>query len=179
MALQNIQKTGSGLILNFDNLDNTLLSNTAIDADYFKANLPWWNSHWQKRLFLANTYDLGGDDEITGLNGNDFFEGGGGNDKIHGNGGKNTLIGDSLAAIVATGANLVLNGSFESFVDTGSEQGGFRVIGNAANESLTNWTVTGPAAEVVMASHGRGSAPDETWWLDMALHRARSASRRA
>lgn len=110
-----------------------------------------------------------GADRLNGNDGNDRLEGGRGDDRLTGGLGNDTLIGgDGADHLVgdgyeATGANLIVNGSFEqsgTIVSSGSWGKG--------NSNLPGWTkANSQNFEQVNSGFAGVTATDGSYWLDM------------
>jgi len=88
------------------------------------------------------------DDTILGGTGDDSIQGGGSGDIIDGGTGDDTILADDLTA---TGANLIVNGSFEDTTGMETRTWGFVAPGG----SVSGWTdANGSSIEFV--NNGRG-----------------------
>jgi Ca2+-binding RTX toxin-like protein len=103
-------------------------------------------------------------DSLHGQAGNDILSGGLGDDLLEGGAGDDTLYGGAATAggLVAIGANLVVNGSFEqSGTVTASGSWGM------ANATLPGWSRVN-SQPFEQATAANGVAPtDGSYWLDM------------
>lgn len=105
-----------------------------------------------------------GDDLIYGEAGDDLIEGGAGDDVLDGGTGNDTIFGDNGADGAPTGANLIVNGSFENTAGMTTTGYGFVKTG-----SITGWTADNARQEIDVHNDGRGGldAVDGKNWLDL------------
>lgn len=103
-----------------------------------------------------------GNDDIDGGAGNDTIFGGEGNDTIVGGAGDDVIDGDAYG-LVATGANLIVNGSFETAGTIVGSGGWGRAV-----SSMPGWTISSSqAVEQVYSGFAGIAATDGSYWLDM------------
>jgi Ca2+-binding RTX toxin-like protein len=105
---------------------------------------------------------LAGNDSIDGGDGNDTLIGGLGEDRVDGDGGNDILYGDGYGPL-PSGANLIVNGSFEiagTIVDGGSWGRGLSDMQGWSKANAQNY-------EQVNSGFGGISATDGAYWLDM------------
>ena len=101
------------------------------------------------------------DDTIFGGTGNDSLEGGGNDDTIDGGAGDDTILGDDYTT---TGANLIVNGSFEDTTGMDAVVWGYASPGS----SMPGWTdINGYEIQVSDQARGGLTATDGNNWLDM------------
>lgn len=98
-------------------------------------------------------------DTLTGNDGNDQLFGAGGNDILIGGAGDDVLIGDTLAP---TGANLITNGSFETY---GSNAWGQNW--GVATTDLPGWTKANSSVYELVYSGYAGIPASGSYWLDL------------
>jgi Ca2+-binding RTX toxin-like protein len=116
-----------------------------------------------------STRSFGGNDRIAGAAGADTLRGGGGddtlqgddgNDVLHGGAGEDLLVGETL---VATGSNLLDNGSFETSGTVVSTHSWGKI-----NSTLPSWTKTNSQNFEQTLSGTQGvSATQGSYWLDL------------
>ena len=100
------------------------------------------------------------DDTILGGTGDDSIQGGGSGDIIDGGTGDDTILADDLTA---TGANLIVNGSFEDTTGMETRTWGFVAPGG----SVSGWTdANGSSIEFVNNGRGGLLATEGNNWLD-------------
>ena len=102
-----------------------------------------------------------GADVIFGGAGNDGITAGSGNDTVDGGIGNDTIAGDDF---IATGPNLIVNGSFEDTTGMSSMPWGHSAWGG----TMTGWTDAN-GYRIDLHNDGRGglTATDGTNWIDM------------
>jgi Ca2+-binding RTX toxin-like protein len=106
-------------------------------------------------------YGQYGDDNINGGTGDDNINGGTGADIITGGAGNDTILGDGF---IATGPNLIVNGSFEDTTGMTVQPWGFSGAGGVA----PGWTdANGNQIEFDNSGRNGLNATDGTNWLDM------------
>ncbi|WP_147124771.1 Hint domain-containing protein [Shimia ponticola] len=122
-------------------------------------------------LIIASTVDTNVDIQdptsFEGGNGDDTLIGGAGNDQAYGGLGADTIYGDGQSpgyTVETTGANLIINGSFED--ETGHTQTGY---GSVISGGTLGWTAVDPSMELDHHNDGKGGtfATDGENVLDM------------
>ncbi|MEM9784104.1 MAG: hypothetical protein AAF899_16720 [Pseudomonadota bacterium] len=109
----------------------------------------------------------GGDDLIFAGWGNDEVKGGAGDDIVFGGRGDDILYGDDEDGGVASGENLIVNGSFEDVTGLDPEDFGFR-------GDIPGWVNAGEGrAEIVEAGVVGMPASDGQYWIDTGTSQAR------
>jgi Ca2+-binding RTX toxin-like protein len=114
-------------------------------------------------------YGAAGDDQLDGVAGNDWIEGGAGADTLLGGDGNDTLLGGAGDDLIEgdterlgpVGANLLVNGSFET---SGTVVGGGSW--GVANSTLPGWTKTN-AQPFEQVGHWGVSPSHGSYWLDL------------
>ncbi|HVJ01429.1 MAG TPA: calcium-binding protein, partial [Sphingomonas sp.] len=99
---------------------------------------------------------------VTGTAAGETITGSALSDTLAGGGGDDILIGDSPSVYAATGANLVVNGSFEQSAATYTSASWGR-----SSTTLPGWTLEGNSFEQVNSGHQGVPATDGSFWLDL------------
>ena len=183
--------SGQDYIINFENSDQRItLSFAATDnANYWIEQLRfadgtiWDRTTFEGRVIAANDdgnvitgtavadnlRGLGGNDVINGLDGNDTLKGDLGNDTLYGGAGADIIFGGSGDDQIfgdgyqPTGANLLVNGGFETAGLNATPQS----YGITAT-TIPGWTKTNASVyELVDTGHGGVVATEGTHWLDL------------
>jgi trimeric autotransporter adhesin len=183
--------SGQDYIINFENSDQRITLSFAAsgDANYwieqlrFSDGTIWDRSTFEGRVVAANDdanvisgttsadslRGLGGNDFISGLEGDDTLRGDLGNDTLFGGAGIDILIGGAGDDQIfgdgyqATGANLLVNGGFETAGANATPQS----FGITAT-TIPGWTKTNASVyELVDTGHGGVAATEGTHWLDL------------
>jgi Ca2+-binding RTX toxin-like protein len=165
------QTWGDAGVERFEFADGTVLSDTDLDARLTGAtdgdDVLTADPAGQELWALEGNDHLTGSpaaDALYGQSGNDTLVGAGGGDLIDGGDGDDTLYGDNdgSGGLVASGGNLMVNGSFETS-GTVVGGGGWGI----ANSDLPGWTKDNVQPFEQVYASGGVSPTDGTFWLDM------------
>jgi Ca2+-binding RTX toxin-like protein len=144
-------------------------SNYAIEEVRFADGTVWAKADLEARVAPGtNGADTlagdGGANSLRGLGGNDRLTGGEGSDLLRGDSGDDVLIGDFAGYdVLASGASLLVNGSFEQAGATFTSASWGRSMAVLPGWSRSN----SQTYEVMVSGYGGVAATDGSYWLDL------------